>query len=235
MKHKPLNAVAAVLYLICAVSVLCLIIPIFTKAVYSHAEKLTTGILVFCTCFAASKILCISNRDKATEIMKATAVGLFAVYVFIVVDYTLISDSFGRNISNIFWADKNTINEYFSQKINLVPFATVKLFLNAYKQANLETYVVFENIWGNLFVFMPFAIFVPFLFKKINTLTKFLAFVSVFVLCIEVLQIVFLTGSADVDDFILNVVGAAIAYSVTKISVVKNTINRFIFGEANET
>ncbi len=234
MRNKQLNAVAAILYLICAVATVCLIIPVFTKTKYEHSEKLITGILVFLLGFAASKVLCLANKNSAVKIMKITLAFLFSIYVFIVIDYTLISDSFGRSISNIFWEDVETINEYLSQKINLVPLATVRLFINAYKDSNLQTYVVLENIFGNLFVLMPFAVFVPFLFKKINTFWCFLIFISVFVFCIEVLQIVFLTGSADIDDFILNVSGAMVAYFVIKIPAFNQFINKFIFGETNE-
>ncbi len=234
MRHKPLNAVAIVFYLVCAVATVCLIIPIFDKTVYLHREKLLTGIIVFVFGFFASKILCIENSEKSKRIMKATSIFLFLMYMFIVIDYTLISGSFGRDISNVFWADKNTVKEYFSEKTNLVPFATVRLFLKAYRDSNLQTYVIVENILGNLFVLMPFAVFVPFLFKKIDVPWKFLIFVAALSFTIEGLQIIFLTGSADIDDFILNVSGAMIAYGIFTIPAVKRFINKFIFGEANE-
>lgn len=234
MQRKPLNAVAIVLYLVCAMATVCLIIPIFINQTYSHTEKFITGIIVFVLGFIASKILCFENKEKAPKIMKKTAIWLFCIYTFIVIDYTLISDSFGRNISNIFWADKATVFDYFSNKTNIIPFATVRLFLNAYRDANLQGYVVVENILGNLFVLMPFAVFVPYLFKRVNTFLKFSIIISLISLSIEFLQIVFLTGSADIDDFILNVSGAVIAYGISKFSTVKRFINKFIFGEAYE-
>ena len=168
-------------------------------------------------------------------IVKSILICLFLLYTLMVIDFTLINDNFGRSISNIFLEDKSTVNEYFSQKINLVPFATVKLFINAYKGDNLETLVVLENIFGNFFVMMPFALFVPNIFKKINTVLKFLICISVCVLIIEVLQIVFLTGSADIDDFVLNVGGAMLAYGVLNVARVKCTVNKFLFGERDET
>ena len=54
------------------------------------------------------------------------------------------------------------------------------------------------------------------------------------VLVIEVLQLVFLTGSADIDDFILNVGGAMAAYGILNIDKVKRGINKILFGEINE-
>ncbi len=230
LRNKPLNAVATVLYLICAVATVCLIIPMFDQEIYRHSEKLVTGLIVFAFGFIASKLMCIENREKAPKIMKRTVIWLTAVYLFVLIDYTLISGSFGRNISNIFWADKVTIQNYFTNKINIIPFATVKLFL----KSDLQRYVIIENILGNLFVLMPFALMMPYLFKKLNNTCRFFIFAVALSFGIELLQIVFLTGVADIDDFILNVSGAMVAYAVLKITFVNRLINKLIFGEANE-
>ena len=168
-------------------------------------------------------------------LVKCVIVCLFLLYTLMVFDFTLINGNFGRNISNIFLTDKSQIREYLSQKVNLVPFATVKLFINAYKQSSLETHSVVVNILGNFFVFMPFAFFVPAVFKRINSPLKFLCFIATGVLSIEVLQLVFLTGSADIDDLILNVGGAMAAYGVLNISRIKTGINKLLFGESDET
>lgn len=168
-------------------------------------------------------------------VVKSILVCLFLLYTFLIIDFTLIDGNFGRNISsNIFVADKARVQEYLSQKINIAPFKTVKLFINAYKNSNLEKHIVLENILGNLFVFMPFAFFVPSIFKGVNSFFKFLGVVVISVLFIEILQIVFLTGSADIDDFILNVTGAAVAYGILSISEIKLGINKFLFGEKYE-
>ena len=189
------------------------------------------GTITFGGDFLKSMIINI-NRSF---VVKSIIICLFLLYTLMVIDFTLMNNNFGRSISNIFLADKNVVNQYLSQKINLIPFATVKLFINAYKDSRLETFVVIENILGNIFVFMPAAFFVPGVFKKVNTTVKFLIFISLCVLSIEVLQIMFLTGSADVDDFILNVGGAMLAFWALNISKVKCGINKFLFGGENET
>lgn len=188
------------------------------------------GTIIFGGDFLKSKVIKIDR----VFFVKSIFICLFLLYTLMVIDFTLINDNFGRRISNIFLADMATVNGYLSQKINFIPFATVKLFINAYKDANLNTFVVLENTLGNLFVFMPFALFVPNIFKKINSAVKFLICISVSVLIIEALQIVFLTGSADIDDFILNVGGAMTAYGILGITKVKNFINKLISGESNE-
>ena len=91
-------------------------------------------------------------------------------------------------------------------------------------------YIVAENLLGNFLVFMPFAFFVPALIKVINSAWRFLAFICAVVLVIELLQIVFLTGSADIDDFILNVTGAMAAYGIMQITAVQKVINKLTGG-----
>lgn len=164
-------------------------------------------------------------------IIKVIIILLFAAYTLIVVDFTLVNGNFGRNVSNIFTASNYEISEYFSQRINLVPFATVRLFVNAYKQGILKPSAVLENIFGNFFIFMPFAFFLPNIFKKINSALKFAAVISLCVITVEILQIVLLTGSADIDDFILNTGGAMAAYGVLCIGKIKNFLNKLIYGE----
>jgi len=168
-------------------------------------------------------------------VVKSILVCLFLLYTLMIIDFTLINDNFGRSISNIFLADSKQVNEYFANKTNIIPFATVKLFINAFKEGSLKPYIVLENIFGNFFVFMPFAFFVPNIFARINSAVKFLLLISLTVIFIEVLQIVFLTGSADIDDFILNVGGAMAAYGILNFSKVKYAINKFLFGERDET
>lgn len=189
------------------------------------------GKIIFGGDFLKSKVI---KLDRLF-IVKSILVCLFLLYTLMVVDFTLINDNFGRSISNIFLTDKAEVSQYLSQRINIIPFATVKLFINAYKESVLETNSVLENILGNFFVFMPFAFFVPVVFKKINSTLKFLCFIAIGVLCIEVLQVIFLTGSADIDDFILNVVGAMSAYGILNVTKIKCSINKFLFGEVNET
>ena len=232
MKSKYLNAVSAVMYFICAVATVCLILPAFTDFHCSHSEKFVTGLIIFVLGFTASKFRCLaSSSEKAVLIMKKTLIWLFAVYIFIVIDFTLISDSFGRNISNIFMLDSEQLRLYVSQKVNFIPFKTVKLFISAYNSGVLKPYIVLENILGNIFVFMPFALFLPIVFTRIDSVVKFLICISVSVVVIELLQLLFLTGSADIDDFILNVSGAASAYGILKIRGVKRAVNTFIFGK----
>lgn len=70
------------------------------------------------------------------------------------------------------------------------------------------------NIWffeiGNLVAFIPFGVIIPLLFR-----CSFIRFISSFILCItiiEILQMISRLGSFDIDDIIINSLGAAVGY-----------------------
>ena len=145
-------------------------------------------------------------------------------------DFTLIDDTLGRNISNIFNLNSSSFSSYISKNVNLVPFATVRLFINAYRNGHLAFTPVFENLIGNFAAFMPFAFFIPTLFKRVNTGISFLVVITVIILGVEILQFVFLTGSSDIDDLILNVGGAMTGYGLIKMPIVSKILSHITFG-----
>ncbi len=236
MKSQSLKVVSGVMYFLSAVAVAGLIAPSFTTLRFSHGEKFITVFIIFALGFMASRLLCVgADNEKAQIIMKKTFIWLFLVYVLVVIDFTLISESFGRSLSNIFLLDKTQAKKYISENTNFVPLGTIKLYLNAHTKGNIEPYIVAENLLGNFLVFTPFAFFIPIAFCRVKSALKFLVIISLTVVVIEFLQIVFLTGSADIDDFILNVSGAMAAYGVLRIKSVKKFTDKILRkGEAGE-
>ncbi len=70
----------------------------------------------------------------------------------------------------------------------------------------------FNNIVGNIFVFVPFGYFLPLLYVKCRK-WKTVVFAGFFVsLVFEVCQYFLYLGSADVDDVILNLLGVALGF-----------------------
>jgi glycopeptide antibiotics resistance protein len=92
---------------------------------------------------------------------------------------------------------------------------------------NLESAVINTNIYGNLAAFAPMGFFLPLLFQKLK---KFLPFVCVMFLTISVIELAqFITnlGVMDIDDLILNLSGATIAFWLCKIPFLKKLFQRF--------
>ena len=99
MKCQPLRAVSIVMYVLCAVATVMLIVPSFTDVRLSHGEKFITAVIIFAFGYMASRLLCIGVADDiAARIMKTNFIWLFLIYVIVVIDFTLISESFGENI-----------------------------------------------------------------------------------------------------------------------------------------
>jgi len=86
--------------------------------------------------------------------------------------------------------------------INLVPFKTIILYVNAIERINPRT--IITNILGNILLFVPLGFYLKAFIK--NFKYTFLTIVSI-PITIELLQYLFATGAADIDDIILNIIG----------------------------
>jgi glycopeptide antibiotics resistance protein len=75
---------------------------------------------------------------------------------------------------------------------------------------NLRTWSV--NVIGNVAVFIPFGIAYPYLlgWKLFRFTSSFIAILFI----LELLQLVLRQGSFDIDDVLLNTIGAVIGYAV---------------------
>ena len=107
---------------------------------------------------------------------------------------------------------------------NFMPFRTIKMYIDyAYKLNSVE------NLAGNLVVFMPLGFLLPLMSDELKKFSDVLLNVFTFVLGIEVFQLFSAFGAFDVDDILLNCVGASIGYGCYRITDViykkkKNTI-----------
>ena len=73
------------------------------------------------------------------------------------------------------------------------------------------------NLGGNVAAFIPFGFFLPCLFDRQRRFRRFLLTAAAVIVCIELLQLVTLRGSCDIDDLILNLIGSALGYAVWKL------------------
>ena len=102
--------------------------------------------------------------------------------------------------------------------VSFVPFATIKEFwavmLQSYGNEGMETLFVisFINLVGNVLMFIPLGIFVPLLWQSLRKWWLSLPVCAAVIIAVEALQFITSRGSADIDDFILNMLGAALGY-----------------------
>ncbi|KHD35848.1 hypothetical protein NL50_11280 [Clostridium acetobutylicum] len=99
-----------------------------------------------------------------------------------------------------------------SRSINLIPFKSIIQFIDTYKE--MGSFRAFANLAGNLIVFMPFGYLVPTLNKRFSRIKSIVIASFGLSLFFEVTQYVLGIGSSDIDDVILNTLGAIAGYSV---------------------
>lgn len=90
---------------------------------------------------------------------------------------------------------------------NFTLFKTIKMYIDYSYMLNS-----FENLVGNVVVFIPFGFLLPYIQERCRRLPILLLNAFLFVLGIEVFQLFSAFGAFDVDDILLNCVGAVIGW-----------------------
>lgn len=102
--------------------------------------------------------------------------------------------------------------------VNLIPFKTIsEMYLN------MPSYVFIKQIFGNILLLIPFGFLIPILFKRITSFLKLVICSLIFSIAVEFLQLFinvitkYPNRASDIDDIILNVIGAIIGFLILKI------------------
>lgn len=98
---------------------------------------------------------------------------------------------------------------YSEFRYNLLPFSTIKLFLN-FGQFSISMWII--NLIGNIGVFVPFGILFPVIFQ--GTFVKSYVNFIIGVFLLEMIQLLSRRGIFDIDDLLLNSVGFVIGYGI---------------------
>ena len=104
--------------------------------------------------------------------------------------------------------------EQVHRYLNLTPFKTITLYwkLLIRPVRPVLTKLAVYNLAGNILLFIPMGILIPTLWEHFRKLWKTLLLAAVFVVFAELLQVLILAGSCDIDDLILNLAGTAAGY-----------------------
>ncbi|SHN27575.1 VanZ family protein [Gracilibacillus kekensis] len=115
-------------------------------------------------------------------------------------------------------SEDTSLVESFWYNANLVPFNNTYHYLTGSDYFSLV--VIFNNIIGNILVFLPLGLLLPLLFQTYRKFSKLLVTVTVLTVLVEVMQISLRIGQFDVDDIILNVVGGVIGYLFFRVMLI---------------
>ena len=104
--------------------------------------------------------------------------------------------------------------DYWKQiraNLNLEPFHTIRLFLNVLDQQAYSSAAII-NLGGNVIMFIPLGFFLPRVFPALRNFWLTIFATALIIIAVELTQLFTLLGTCDIDDLILNVIGAAIGY-----------------------
>lgn len=105
--------------------------------------------------------------------------------------------------------------EYYKMQLtystNFIPF---HVFTERGNYSMSISYYV--QLFGNLVLFLPYGLVLPILWKKIRGTKLFLVVTILGLFLVETIQFVFMCGSWDIDDILLNLFGALLGFGVYK-------------------
>ena len=112
------------------------------------------------------------------------------------------------------WGSNLSYAEQMRSNMNLIPFQTIGNYWHVMKQMEFTPhfYHCVINLGGNIFLFSPIGYLLPRLWPGLRNFFLFLLTCVLAITLVELLQLVTLLGSLDIDDLILNLFGMLLGY-----------------------
>jgi len=148
--------------------------------------------------------------------------------VFLVYLIMMSSLLFGgyRIFHHIYSESKMDWRIWMEYNTNFIPFHSIGEYINNFIHHSMNYDIILDNLFGNLILFMPMAVFLPCLFSRMYKWRYLVPVMAIIIIAVEAVQLVFQLGSMDVDDFILNFSGAMLAFGFLHIPAVKRLLQR---------
>ena len=156
----------------------------------------------------------LEDRQEKVTLQHKTMRRIFLIYLIALATLLFLGSTFRlgffeRNI----WHAKPFTKEHFKDYCNFKFFKSIKMYYHAYLYHSMTTRTIVLNLLGNLIAFAPFGFFISVLYrKKFKNIFFFTVLViGASILC-EFIQFITMVGQADVDDVLLNTIGAVMMY-----------------------
>lgn len=134
----------------------------------------------------------------------------FLIYGLLMI-YLLFGQRMGQPPAGTYW-------QQLRANLNVKPLDTVWRFCwvlrNSQDAAAVRHAVV--NLVGNVVMFVPLGALTPYIWVKLQKFWRHFLYMMLIIVCIEVLQLITLLGSCDVDDLLLNLAGTTIGFLLWK-------------------
>ncbi|MDD3368902.1 MAG: VanZ family protein [Lachnospiraceae bacterium] len=144
---------------------------------------------------------------------------LFFLYLLLVIKLTIFKYPYAELAEIARTWQRHVILEGLSTA-NFTFFKTIVMYIRYADRLNS-----FENLAGNLLMFIPFGCMLPMLHEKADKLWVVAANAFLFIVGIELFQLVSAFGAFDVDDILLNMAGVFLGFGAYKL--VKGIVLQF--------
>ena len=131
---------------------------------------------------------------------------LLMLPVFVLYVIVLFAALFG---TSGFWRVSGGMRQY-----NLKPFETIRLYLKAHQNGSLNWTIIAANLFGNILLFAPVGLALPYFIPLFRNKLCFLIGLLGGLCVIEYMQHLTGRGSMDIDDVILNSIGAIAVFLI---------------------
>ena len=150
---------------------------------------------------------------------------LFTIYCLLLITILFLNNEYRMGgFQNI-----STFSKEHFETSNIIPFATIIGYVSEMVSNDINTGIVIINLVTNLLLFAPMGFFIPMLFQdKIKNTKQFLIIIIILTFLVEIIQFITYRGSTDIDDIILNTIGASIVYILMKTKVVEKLLEKAI-------
>lgn len=150
---------------------------------------------------------------------------LFTIYCLLLITILFLNNEYRMGgFQNI-----STFSREHFETSNIIPFATIIGYVSGMVSNDINIGIVIINLVTNLLLFAPMGFFIPMLFQdKIKNTKQFLIIIIILTFLVEIIQFITYRGSTDIDDIILNTIGASIVYILMKTKVVEKLLEKAI-------
>ena len=126
---------------------------------------------------------------------------IFLIYIGLLIYFLFFADRYGH-----------TPGIRHEAAYNLIPGREIRRYITSV--GKLGKRAVFVNLFGNVIGFIPFGFFMPVATRWMRSLSKTAAAACCLSVIVEIVQLLTASGSCDIDDVILNTLGAVIGYGL---------------------
>ncbi|WP_054026194.1 VanZ family protein [Bacillus sp. FJAT-28004] len=166
-----------------------------------------------------------NTMDKQFTIIRVAFLITFLVYLLLLLKvilfkvaspFTIMDYLLNFNLNNF----KRTLN----LSSNFVPFKTISGYVFHTSNQN----IVIKNVVGNIIIFIPFGFLLPVIAGKKLNIVQLITFSFLLSLCLELIQLFSRIGSFDVDDLLLNTLGAILGFFTLNVitKVIRHTVRK---------